>query len=69
MIGNKSYHVLALFVQCTNPFVIILLHLNNIMHQKVQRVNQTPGPKYLGYLSSMIAPAALQLAALSVMIG
>jgi hypothetical protein len=36
MIGNKFYHFLPSLVQCTNPFIIMVLHLNNIMHQEVQ---------------------------------
>jgi hypothetical protein len=48
MIGNKFYHSLASLVQITNPFVLRVFVLNNIMHQKVHCVNQTPRPKYVG---------------------
>jgi hypothetical protein len=67
MIGNKYYHLLPSLVQSTNPFIIMVLHFNDIMHQKVHFVNQHTDQNILGYLSSMIAHVALQLVALSVM--
>ena len=50
MIGDKFYHFLTSLVQGTNPSVTRVLRLNNIMHQKVQCVNQTAWPKYVGIL-------------------
>ena len=48
MIGNKFYHSLTSLVQITNPSIFIFLDLNNIMHQKVHCVNQSPTPNYVG---------------------
>jgi hypothetical protein len=50
MIGNKSYHILSSLVQSTNPSIIMVLHFNDIMHQKVHCVNQRPSPKYIEVL-------------------
>jgi hypothetical protein len=50
MVGNKSYHLLPSLVQSINPSIIMALHFNDIMHQKVHCVNQTPRPKYIGVL-------------------
>jgi hypothetical protein len=48
VIGNKPYQALASLVQLTNPSIVRLLNINNVMHQKVHCVNQTPRPKYVG---------------------
>jgi hypothetical protein len=50
MIGNKSYHLLPFLVRSTNPSIIMVLYFNDIMHEKVHCVNQTPRPKYIGKL-------------------
>ena len=48
MICNKFYHFFTSLVQITKPFELRLFVFDDIMHQKVHCVNQTPRPKYFG---------------------
>jgi hypothetical protein len=55
MIDNNFCHFLPSLVQCTNPFITI----SCIKRFNVQ--TKHPNQNMLGYISSMIAPTALQL--------
>ena len=65
MPGDKFDELLPFLVQLINPSTFSML--DNIMHQKVQGVHQTPRPKDVWMsIAQMILPAPLQFFALSV---